>query len=380
MAILSEYWTIDVLAVLIGLLTLFYFYAKRVYSYWERKGFKTLPDTSLLFGHFKGPLSQKEFTGDFIKRLYDSTNETFIGMYSILRPILLVRDPDIIRSILIKDFSNFAERHVHCNEDYDPLSGHMFSLPAQKWKNIRGKLTPAFSSGKLKAMFSTVLNCGSSLQSHLEKFADNGDLLDVRDVASRYTINVIASVGFGIDADAITDPNSKFIECGHAIFRSTIFNAIRFFLFFFAPKLMTLFRMKLVDSDVEKFIMSVVKENLEYREKNNVVRKDYFQLLIQLRNTGSVQLDDQWNTVINADESQKTLTVNEIAAQSFVFFAAGFNTPAVTTTFCMYELANQPKIQDKVYEEITRILAKHDGKLTYESLAEMKYLESCLDG
>lgn len=380
MAIFSDCWKFDVLAVLIGVITLFYFYAKRVYSYWERKGFKTASGTSLLFGHFKGPLTQTEFTGDFIAKIYRSTNEPFIGMYSLLRPALLVRDPELIRSICIKDFSYFSERNVHCNEEYDPCSGHLFALPTKKWKNIRSKLTPAFTSGKLKSMFPTIVDCGSSLQNLLEKSAVKGEELDINNISARFTVNLIASVGFGIEADAIKDPDSKFLECGFDIFRSDIVTAIRWFLFFFAPKLMSFFRMKLVSSRVEKFILNMVKQNLEYREKNNVSRKDYFQLLLQLRNTGSVQLDDEWDTVIKADESQKNLTINEIAAQVFVFFAAGFNTPATTLSFCIYELANRPEIQEKVYEEIQRVLEKHGGKFTYESISEMKYLENCLDG
>lgn len=70
--------------------------------------------------------------------------------------------------------------------------------------------------------------------------------------------------------------------------------------------------------------MSVVKENLEFREKNHIIRKDFFHLLIQLRNNGSV--NDEWEFTNKTDESQKMMTLNEIAAQVFVFFLAGFET------------------------------------------------------
>lgn len=119
----NESWKIYGAAILIGILTILYLFLRRTYSYWERKGFKTLPNYNYIFGHFKEILAQKEFVGDFITRLYNSSSEPFIGLYSILRPILLVRDPDLIRSILVKDFAHFTDRDVHCNEEYDPLSG-----------------------------------------------------------------------------------------------------------------------------------------------------------------------------------------------------------------------------------------------------------------
>lgn len=119
--------------------------------------------------------------------------------------------------------------------------------------------------------------------------------------------------------DTVTNENNEFRTIGRQIFEPNLTNSFRWVLFFFAPKLMSLLRIKICNSNVEKWIKSIVKENLEHREKNNVVRKDFFQLLIQLRNTGTVQLDDQWETVIKADEKQKTLSMNEIAAQTFVY-------------------------------------------------------------
>ncbi|XP_031640057.1 probable cytochrome P450 6d5, partial [Contarinia nasturtii] len=377
MVFLSESWKVNGLAILIVSLTLLYFFLKRTYSYWERNGFKTLPNYNYILGHFKETLAQKEFVGDFIARLYNSTSEPFVGIYSILRPILLVRDPELIRLILIKDFSHFTDRDVHCNEEYDPLSGVLFSLPGKRWKNIRTKLTPAFSSGKLKAMFGTLHDCGSTMQNYLEKYADNDKVLEVRDLAARYTTNVIASVGFGLDIDSIGDPNNDFRVYGAQVFEPSISNAIRWFFFFIAPKIMSVFRIHVVNSKVDHFARSITRQNLEYREKNNIVRKDFFQLLIQIRNAGTVQLDDDdWSVESN---QKKTLSENEIAAIAFNFFAAGFETSSTTLSFCLYELSKHPEIQKRVHNEIDRVLKEHDGKITFESISDMKYLGRCFD-
>lgn len=46
----------------------------------------------------------------------------------------------------------------------------------------------------------------------------------------------------------------------------------------------------------------------------------------------------------------------------------------------MYELAKNPDIQKRVHEEIDRVLTEHDGKITYDAVSDMKYLEACIDG
>lgn len=372
-------WKVDVLALFIAAISLAYFFAKRTYSYWDRKGFKTLPGFSYLVGHFQSTFSQNMSLGDWSMSLYNSTKEPLIGIYGIFRPILLVRDSELIQSILIKDFTNFTDRGIHSNEDYDPLSGNLFALPGQKWKNMRGKLSPTFTSGKLKAMFSTLNDCGLKLQNYLDKLADSGEQLNLREISASHSTNVIASVAFGIDIDTINDPNNEFRVCGRKIFEPSFWNITRGLISIVQPKLMSILKIKSVDQSVEDFIKSVVKENLEYREKNKVSRKDFFQLLLQLRNNGTVQLDDQWETVIKADDNQKTLTINEIAAQSFLFFAAGFETSSTTLSFCLFELTKNPEIQERVIDEIDRVLAEHDGKITYDSISEMKYLENCID-
>lgn len=82
---------------------------------------------------------------------------------------------------------------VHSDVVNDPLSGNLFQLSGQKWKDLRTKLSPTFTPGKLKAMFSTITSCGVSLQNHLEKVCSKGELLDVCESSGCHNTNVIAS-------------------------------------------------------------------------------------------------------------------------------------------------------------------------------------------
>lgn len=106
---------------------------------------------------------------------------------------------------------------------------------------------------------------------------------------------------------------------------------------------------------------------MELREKNNFTRNDFMDLLIQLKNEKN-------------DEKSGNLTLNEIAAQASIFFLAGFETSSTTLTFCLYELAINPDIQSKTRQEIQRVLRQHDGKLTYEAIMNMRYVEQVLQG
>ena len=74
------------------------------------------------------------------------------------------------------------------------------------------------------------------------------------------------------------------------------------------------------------------------------------------------------------------VTMDVIAAQAFVFFVAGFETTSTTMTFCLYELAMNPDIQEQVRNELDTVLERHGGNITYEAISEMEYLDKVVSG
>lgn len=175
------------------------------------------------------------------------------------------------------------------------------------------------------------------------------------------------------------DPNTPFRKYGRQVFEINLKNAFRAFCFNLCPNLMKWTGVHFVDREVEDFVFGMVNETLSLREKNNIVRKDFFQMLVQLRNTGTIKLDDEWQTVISSD-STKTLTMEELAAQAYVFYTAGFETTSSTMSFLLYEIAKNPEIQQKVHDEIDEVLARYNGQLTYEAINDLKYMDACIDG
>lgn len=69
-----------------------------------------------------------------------------------------------------------------------------------------------------------------------------------------------------------------------------------------------------------------------------------------------------------------------LAAQAFVFFAAGFETSATTITHAMYELAFNQDIQERLRAEIKETLDAANGKIVFEDLKKMTYLEQVFRG
>lgn len=368
------------------LLTTIYFYVKHKLSYWKRRGVPFVKP-SIPFGNF-GPLfSRTRSLGQRLQELYNSSSEAVVGVYVTLKPALVIRDPQIINEILIKNFSHFNHRGVHIDPKNDSLADNLLLQNGDAWKKMRSTITPAFSTKKLKGMVETLTNCGRSLEKALNQCV--GTEVEVKEFFERYTSNVIASVGFGLEINSFENPNNDFRQYSRRSFQPLFRNMFRIFVSIMSPFLSKTFGIRLADRDVREFMTQTVSQNLKYREENNVVRKDFFQLLIQLRNSGKVNddrndddddIDDDWSANKAIDKRSEFLSVDQMTAQAFLFIGAGYETSSTTMSFCLYELAKRPDKQQKVHEEITHILQKCGGKVNYQSLKEMKYLDSCIDG
>lgn len=372
----DDYISNAVLTLVSALLVLAYFYVQHLYSYWQRRGVPFLKP-SFPCGNFGRNFTHKLSISARLDEIYYSTSEPFIGVYAFFRPTLVARDPEFIRNIFIKDFQHFMDRGVYVDEENDPISAHLFSLEGSKWQNLRAKLTPTFTSGKMKQICATLLESQGPLVKHMEKVSNTNETVEVRELTACYTTNAIASVAFGIDIDCLADPETPFRKYGRQVFEISLKNAFRAVTFNLAPKILKWSGVHFVDREVEDFVFGMVNETLSLREKQNIVRKDFFQMLVQLRNTGSIKLDDEWQTEI---ASGKTLTMEELAAQAYVFYTAGFETTSSAMSFCLFEIARNAEIQERVHTEIDEVLAKYDGQLTYDAINELKYLDACLDG
>ncbi|KAL7027387.1 hypothetical protein ACKWTF_005423 [Chironomus riparius] len=358
-----------------------YFVNKYFLNFWTRHGFPQL-NPKFLVGDAGSLLIGKIAIPDYVEDLYQKTKHLkCVGAYNFYRPVLYVNDPEIIQNVLIRDFNNFHDRGIPIDEENDPLSGHLFSLEGQKWRDLRIKLSPTFTSGKMKNMFSIIQDCCKVLEEYVEKNVKNSkNSFDIKNLFGRYNTNVISSVAFGIENDCINDPKNLFYHFGMKVFQPSFKTTLLNLAFMIAPSLMKTFHIKLADDDVEKFFINTIRETVDYRERSNFKRNDFMNLLIQLKNQGYISADKNENTnELNVNQQNlKKLSLNEISAQAFVFFLASLETSGSTMTFCLFEIAKNPSVQQKVQEEIDTLIQSGED-ISYDSISKLKYLECCID-
>lgn len=354
------------LTVIFGALSYLYFSFKIRYQFWKKLNVPYLEPTFPLGNVQDSVLKQKHFayiSQDFYRSLKHYGD--YAGLYLFNKPSLLVTSPEFAKTVLVRDFQYFVDRGVYYNKKNDPLSANLFFIEGDEWRHLRAKISPTFTSGKMKMMFHTIHNVGEELVKYLNTIVtDTNNPIDIREYLARFTTDVIGSCAFGLECNSIVDPNSEFREMGKKMFNFTQIQSLKLFLSMLMRAEARALGVQFNSDEVIDFVMQLVKKTIRHRKDNNVRRNDFMQLMIDLHKE-----DDA--------ENIDGLTVEEIAAQSFVFFFAGFETSSTTMTYTLFELASNQSIQNKLRNEI---LEKSNSTFTYEEIISMTYLDQVVNG
>lgn len=111
------------------------------------------------------------------------------------------------------------DRKFDVNELKDPLTGNLLFLSGHKWRSV--KLSPKFTTGKLKGMFSIIRDCSRVLDDYLSKnVEEEKNEFDSKELFARYIIKVISSVAFDNENDCIDNPEYIFRLCNEQVNRT----------------------------------------------------------------------------------------------------------------------------------------------------------------
>ncbi|XP_059612807.1 probable cytochrome P450 6a23 [Phlebotomus argentipes] len=357
---------LDLISGIVIAFTIFYFYVKHKQSYWEREKVPFIKPMFFLGISGAGLVNRIPLKDRFHKVYKDlkAKSNKFGGLYMFISPAMIFVDIDLVKSVLIRDFHHFEDRGFYVNEKSDPLSAHLFSLSGNTWRSLRAKLTPTFTSGRMKTMFPIIAGISQELQKVFLEEAAKDSSIEVKNLLARFNTDVIGNCAFGLECNSLKDPKTEFRRYGIMAIRRNTFDGLKQAFLLAFPKVGKFFDMMLTNPEVASFYIRVVRETVEHREKNNIQRNDFMNLLIGLKNSES--------------ESER-LTVVELAAQSFMFFLAGFETSSTAMMYCLYELALNPDIQEKTREHINQVLQKHNNEFTYEAMMDMTYLEQVVN-
>ncbi|XP_057322699.1 cytochrome P450 9e2-like [Microplitis mediator] len=358
-------WTV-LLSIIIGLILIKYiFFAKD--THFKKYGIPYIERHSILYDVAQVILKKISIVNQTMKTYSHDNSAKYIGFYEFNKPLIMIRDLDILKNITVKNFEHFVDHRSFTDPEAEPLfSNNLFSLKGDQWREIRNLLTPAFTSSKMKAMFKLMSECANNFSDFLVDQSQKGlTEFNSKDIFSRYTNDTIATCAFGISVDSMKNPDNEFYVLGK---RVTNFEGLQMLKFVFAmtfPKVMKLLGIKLFDKAADSFFLNLVRDTIAARDEKGIYRPDMIQLMMETRNH-------------EPGSKKPELTIENMTSQAFIFFFAGFDTTSTLMCFAAHEIAANSDVQTELQAEIDQVLEKCNGEPTYEAITSMQYLEAVI--
>ncbi|KAH9634615.1 hypothetical protein HF086_009267 [Spodoptera exigua] len=340
------------------------------HDYWTSRGVFSPPAWPVV-GHILSVVMFKEQGGMCFKRIYDTyKDKRFLGCHQFYQRTLVVRDPELIRRVCVNDFQHFTDRGFFFNKDVDPLAGPnklrgMFPLIENTAVEFVTRVQDLLTQNKMGSNKNGSVKTDGQSNGVKQIFA----VVNSEKLVGGYTADAIVPCAFGLKSNVMYNEDDPFAVALHAFYEMSLFNIFEKTMRQFWPAFVLFFRMRIIPKKTHDFFYNIVTTVLRARENGDQEKRgDFIDMMMALRN-------DESNNNCKKDQEDVEITDMVISANAFIIFLGGFETTSSTLAFLFLELAANQQVQEKMREEIRQVVEKHEGKITYELLQELVYME-----
>lgn len=275
-------WYTNLLLISLTSLIFIYICITKKLSYWRNKNIPG-PKPFPVVGNLWKVVSLQKAIGQLLKEFYDSGDGPLMGIFAFDEPILLIRSLDIVKQICLSDFQIFNDRVTALPKHDDVVSNFLLMQKNPEWKTNRTKITPVFSSAKLKIMFDVIKGIENNLVSFVK---EHPGVHDGKKLCHEYTTEVLSRCFFGIHANCFGNQKSLIQQKSDEMFESTLRNTFCQSIYFFKPYLVELLHLNFFSSTVQNFFVNLFWECMRKIEDGQISSTNFISLLkeVQKRN------------------------------------------------------------------------------------------------
>ncbi|KAI8369967.1 cytochrome P450 [Blakeslea trispora] len=277
----------------------------------------------------------------------DSLNITTNALGSIKAVVTI--DPQNVDYILKGNFENYLKGPKYRKVLFEILGNGIFNANGEQWRYQRKTASHIFNIKNFRDDFTDVFVEGvlTVCDKVLDEHAKQQTSFDFQDLMFRFTMDSFVNLGFGKQLNCIVAKEKTPFAISFDYLQNM---AILRFVNPFSPikekisEYLTPWKMKTADhlKVIDVFAKEVITARREEIAKGNSPKKDLLSRFMNFKSEKGESLNDEElrDTILN-------------------FIIAGRDTTAQALSWLFYNLALQPRIEEKIMEEI-------DGKITEE--------------
>jgi len=256
---------------------------------------------------------------------YGSIMKYRIGHYRYI----VLSNPDYIRHVLLEQKENYSKQTLS-NEQSKYITGEsLLTAHGDAWHKQRRRMQGAFRK-------KSVANYFTQMNIETDEFLQRCDSLDgiinITREMTNLTYSIVGKALFGTNIQGSQEKIQESLDIALHYIHSRIESLIRLPLWGYTPKQK---QFKQAISLFDNIVNNIIEQRIASKEP----RDDLLQELLDA-------VDEQ-------DESH--MSREQLRNELITLLLAGHETTANLMTWCLYELASKPAIQEKIYEEVKDI-------------------------
>lgn len=279
------------------------------------------------------------------------------------RDALVVARPDLIAGML-RDRPQGWSRLLSMQAVIHEMGiDGLFSAEGDAWRKQRRLVAAAFTPGHLKRYFPLIERITERLKEHLDLAARTGTWIDLQTALMRYSVDVTASLAFGIDVNTIQQPHNALQEHLDKLF----------------PMLM---RRMNAPFPYWRYIRLPVDRTFDRHLAAGHAAVRTFVQTARDRIATNPALAEHPTNLLEAmltahDADGGTLSEAEVAGNVFTMLLAGEDTTANTLAWSLYLLHTHPQAWQAVVEEVDAFLGADVIPRSIQTASGLATIEDC---
>lgn len=328
------------------------------------------PKGVIFFGNLFDFLRNWKRRNQWIIELTEQYGDVFQLCLPASPPTIVVTHPKLLEHVLKTKFDNYIKGDFFKDIMYDMLGEGIFNVDGEKWRVQRKTASKIFTMKALKeTMTDVMMDHALVLFDHLSGLSASSPI-DIQDCFQRFTLDSICRIAFGVDPHCLDFLPTNRTTSGHSFAKAfdatqRLFNLRwldpswklkKFFKFGFEVDIVESLRV------VNSFALTVIRERSKLSNEELCQQTDLLsQFMAMGHDVGGTPFSEQY---------LRDLVLN--------FIIAGRDTTAQCLTWAMYYLATQKDVQEKVKEEVDRVMGDvvKSPRVTYEVAHSLPYLHA----
>jgi cytochrome P450 len=319
-----------------------------------------------ILGHFRRIF--KDPSGEPQRDWIDTVPNDGVLYYRFLfnEPRVLVTNPKAIAEVLVQRNYEFVKPERLRSGLGRLLGIGILLAEGDEHKRQRKLLSPAFSFRHVKDLYPIFWNKSKEMNQRISESIksspDASSVIEIREWASRATLDIIGLAGCGKDFDSLSDPDNDLNQTYKSIFSSSRgAQLVQLFLGMLPMWLVVALPLKRNDEigKAIKTIKSVARDLIA--DKRTKLEK------------GVAEVD-----ILSVAMESGGFTDEDLVNQLMTFLAAGHETTASAMAWAVYLLCKHPEAQTKLREEVRKHLDMN-GDINSTEIDRLPYLNAVLN-